>query len=83
MIHSASLAAIHSLSIGNRARLARSATAGCFSCETMFPASDIRTWIDASRTAVCPHCGTDSVLPSMGVMLTPDLLARLSKFYFD
>jgi hypothetical protein len=49
----------------------KSEKCGCFSCLKIFPASDIVEWIDEpetcprgeGRTAVCPNCGIDAVLP--------------------
>jgi hypothetical protein len=37
--------------------------AGCFYCVTVFDVQEIDEWIDGGQTALCPHCGIDSVLP--------------------
>ena len=36
---------------------------GCYCCCAIFSPSEIKEWADFSpRTAICPYCGTDSVL---------------------
>jgi hypothetical protein len=37
--------------------------AGCFYCIPVFDVEEIEEWIDGGQTALCPHCGIDSVLP--------------------
>lgn len=39
---------------------------GCFYCITIYGSSEIKEWIDGGQTALCPHCGIDSVLPIEG-----------------
>lgn len=49
---------------------------GCYYCEQTFAPSKITECCHeegGSRTAVCPHCGIDSVVPSSD----PDLLRAL------
>ncbi|MEO8699148.1 MAG: cytoplasmic protein [Kofleriaceae bacterium] len=48
----------------HRAELEASGHCACFFCFKKFPTSDIKTWIEANQTALCPHCGLDSVLGS-------------------
>ena len=64
----------------------KSKICGCFDCQKMFPASEICDWIDEpgdcprgpGRTALCPKCGIDTVLPESELYeLTPDLLAAM------
>jgi len=35
---------------------------GCFYCRRTFLPDEIIEWCDDKQTAICPHCGIDSVL---------------------
>lgn len=37
---------------------------GCYYCLKHFPWEQIEIFIDGGDTAVCPHCGVDSVIHS-------------------
>ena len=56
-------------SIYNFTEVVASTVCGCFYCLRKFPPSDIVDWADKGkkikkpgRTALCPHCGIDSVI---------------------
>lgn len=51
------------LSYLNREAVLAAERASCFQCLRVFPSVEITKWIDRDRTAVCPHCGIDSILP--------------------
>ena len=73
----------HKHSMRNRRELAKSETCGCFYCERVFSPAEITEWIDDGETAMCPHCGIDSVLPSAsGFKLSKDLLQRMNAYWF-
>ena len=48
----------------NEQEVRRSAKCGCFHCEEVFSAVEVNAWLDDrnGRTALCPHCGIDSVI---------------------
>lgn len=48
----------------HRTELEASARCGCFFCFRTFATSEIKTWIDAKQTALCPRCGVDAVIGS-------------------
>lgn len=50
------------LSFRNRTRVLAAAGCGCFYCLAVFPADAVQKWVDDGQTALCPHCGIDSVL---------------------
>lgn len=56
--------AAHKHASRHRAELEASARCGCFFCFRTFGHSEIKVWIDANQTALCPKCGVDSVLGS-------------------
>jgi PHP family Zn ribbon phosphoesterase len=39
--------------------------AGCYYCLKVFHVDEILEYIDNSTTALCPHCGIDSVVPGV------------------
>ena len=54
--------------------------AGCYSCLKIFPTSEIVHWYDDEpcRTAACPFCTFDSVVPdSPELRLTPELMKQM------
>ena len=80
---------IHAHSIRHRDEIERSNRCGCFYCERIFSPGEIKDWVDESEqfpegcTALCPHCGIDSVLPSVTITLNAELLAEMRFVYFD
>jgi len=53
------------LSFRNRASIAVARACGCFYCLAVFSPADITAWVGHEQTALCPHCGIDSVLPDV------------------
>lgn len=56
---------ISRLSSKNRAALGRSTVAGCYSCLGTFKPEEVKRWADRDRTAVCPFCDAETVLPGV------------------
>jgi NAD-dependent SIR2 family protein deacetylase len=65
---------------------------GCFYCLRIFPPDEIIEWIKESencprgpgKTAVCPYCGIDSVLPDIiDYELTKEFLKSMQDKFFD
>lgn len=46
----------------NKEEILRSAIAGCAECGETFLPRKINVWIDCGQTALCPECGSDSVV---------------------
>ncbi len=81
------LPTIHKLCIRNRDALKTSTLCGCFYCRDIFPASTVTTFCQerdqsSPTTALCPHCGVDSILPDSAITLTPALLNAMHDAYF-
>ncbi|MCG9894264.1 MAG: hypothetical protein MH204_02155 [Fimbriimonadaceae bacterium] len=67
----------------HRDEILRSEVCGCFRCRRIFPPEAIESWTDDEETALCPHCGVDSVLGSAsGFPITPDFLGRMKRHWF-
>lgn len=54
----------------------------CYHCLQIFPKEDIKKWTDNSKTAVCPHCEVDAVLPDTAYTLTENVLKEIQKYWF-
>ena len=78
----------------HREEILASEKCGCFYCLKTFPPDDIKDWIDEpqtteknfviSATALCPHCGIDSVLGSKsGYAITEEFLRRMNQYWFS
>ena len=89
----ADLDSIHRYCSRNRERLESSAQCGCFYCLAIFAPVEIKNWIDGPRdekdeqrevTALCPHCGIDTVLPDNipDVPLKAELLKAMKQYWF-
>ncbi|WP_100332857.1 cytoplasmic protein [Bacillus xiapuensis] len=67
----------------NRKELVKDEVCGCFHCLKIFHPSEIEDWWDEEETAVCPHCGIDSVIGEhAGVAITKKLLKEMNDRYF-
>ena len=47
----------------NHAEIVEHTICGCYFCLTVFAGGAIEEWADEGKTALCPRCGIDSVLP--------------------
>lgn len=74
---------IRSHSFRRRDEIEQSETCGCFYCFSTFEPVAIHQWLDDSSTAVCPHCGMDSVIGSVsGFPLDRDTLGHMYRELF-
>ena len=64
----------------NRDRITAAPSCGCFYCLATVPGDDVREWVDDGRTALCPRCGIDSVLPDV---TDDDTLRVLHHYRFE
>ncbi|REJ68193.1 MAG: cytoplasmic protein [Planctomycetota bacterium] len=77
----------HSHSSNHRDEVMRSEHCVCFYCLKTFPSSEISEWIDeidgVGTTALCPHCGIDSVIGSAsGYPLEPEFIRKMNQHWF-
>lgn len=79
------LYAIHKLCWDNDQRVKESTQSGCFYCLKIFPSSNVNDWSgEAPRlTALCPHCGYDTVLADDGsYKFSAELLQAMKDEFF-
>jgi hypothetical protein len=82
---------IHELSVRHEEAVLRSTRCGCFYCLSIFASVEVAEWVDeppdsprgAGKTANCPRCGIDAVLPDGDqVEVTAELLTAMNHRYF-
>jgi len=76
----------HQYSASNQENILLSNKCGCFFCQKIFDSKLISAhYINdkEGKTAVCPFCGVDSVLPDNKVDLSPNLLEAMYKVWFE
>jgi len=77
------LLAAHKCSIQHRRQIKASKFCGCFHCRRIFPRNEVRQWMDAGTTAICPLCGIDSVIgDASGFPVTKDFLTKMCQVWF-
>ena len=75
--------AAHKHSSRHRRELEASESCGCFFCMALYAPSAIEEWVDEDDTALCPHCGIDSVIGSAsGYPVTREFLERMHRQWF-
>ena len=84
----AQLESAHRHCDNHRAELLASDLCGCFYCLKIFNPSEIDDWVDEKtdeaegETALCPHCGIDSVLGSASGLTPTETFLREMHFYW-
>jgi len=82
---------IHSKCGWHEKAVQQSHICGCFHRISLFPPSEIEEWIDEpddcprgpGRTAICPKCGIDAVLPESQLYdINHELLEAMNKEWF-
>ena len=77
----------HDYTFANEDYVKSSNKCGCFHCGKIFDASEVEEekYIkekNGKRTAICPYCGIDSVIPDSKVELTSELIQLMNDEWF-
>jgi|WetSurMetagenome_2_1015567.scaffolds.fasta_scaffold204417_1 hypothetical protein len=67
----------------HRERILASSLVGCFYCLCIYPPAEIYEWVEGGCTALCAHCGIDSVLPEMDGKYAADFLKWMNHYWFN
>ena len=70
------LAQLHRSSFRNRCRLQAAGRIACFGCLGEFEAKQVREYVDAGETALCPDCGLDTLIAVHGADAADTALLR-------
>ena len=77
---------IHKKSSSHEKDIKNSKICGCFYCISIFTPDKIKEWWEeksSGKTAVCPKCGIDAVIPDdTEYEITVELLEKMKKEYF-
>ncbi len=75
--------AAHGLCTNNIKALKNSDRCGCFYCKSIYDPKEITDWVDSGKTALCPHCGIDSVIyDTEKYPLTTAFLRKMHDYWF-
>jgi hypothetical protein len=78
------LEAAHRHCTANEDALRQSKVAGCFYCNSVFPAIEVTQFLENERTALCPECMIDSVLgDASGLPISPTFLAEMHQYWIE
>jgi len=73
----------HKYSSHHKNQILASKQCGCFYCLSIYPPSEIQSWVETEETALCPHCGIDSVIGDLsGHPISSDFLERMHRMWF-
>lgn len=73
----------HRLSSKHRKFIGDATLCGCFYCGSIITGREIEKWIYGGKTAMCPHCGIDSLIPeNCGYDLTEEFLTEMNRYWF-
>lgn len=64
----------------NSQHIKRGMVCGCYYCMKVYDGGEVVTFIDDGKTAVCPYCGVDAVLPNQGDV---SALRAVSEYWFS
>jgi len=64
--------------------LQKSTVCGCFYCLKIYSPDEINEWTDSEEdTAICPHCGIDSVLgDASGYDISEEFMSEMHGYWF-
>jgi len=54
---------VQKASINNFDELDKVDVCGCYHCINTFDVEEVTEFVDNGTTALCPHCGVDSIIP--------------------
>lgn len=74
----------HKYASRNKEQIKNSRKVSCFYCLKEFSPLEIKEYLDDEKTAVCPYCGIDSVLPEIpNFNISKKFLKEMHKYWFQ
>ena len=71
---------VSDVTYNNAEAVKESLLCGCYFCCQTFSSESIAT-VDNSKTALCPHCSIDCVIPiTSGILLSEDVLHEIRAY---
>ena len=69
--------------IENKKQVLASQTCRCANCLATFSGAEVTEFTDKGKTAICPKCGVDAVLPDCVEGLNETLLQEIHDYWFE
>ena len=69
--------------IENKKQVLASQTCRCANCLATFSGAEVTEFTDKGKTAICPKCGVDAVLPDCVEGLDDQLLQEIHDYWFE
>ena len=69
--------------IENKQQVLASQTCRCANCLATFSGAEVTEFTDKGKTAICPKCGVDAVLPDCVEGLDDQLLQEIHDYWFE
>lgn len=68
----------------NMINVKNSENCGCFRCKSIYSADLVKEWIgsEKERTAICPICGSNTVIPDCVTDIDAVMLSDMKNYYF-
>lgn len=74
---------LHTYSYNNKQLIQKSNECYCFHCESKINAKEIVSFIDNDKTALCPLCNVDAIIPDcIEEEITKELIDEMKRFWF-
>lgn len=74
------LKCLHKKSFKNFARIQLVKKCSCFFCFKIMKSKEIQEWTDDGKTAICPYCHVDSIIP---MEIRQDILKDMAEYFFN
>ncbi|MCH5180839.1 MAG: hypothetical protein J1F32_06475 [Erysipelotrichales bacterium] len=79
----AQLEKLHAYSSNNKELIDRSNKCYCFHCKSELDSKDVHDYIDEGKTALCPKCGIDSIIPdSIDEEINEIIIVEMNNYWF-
>lgn len=70
------------ISMKNSVAVEMAQQCGCYHCLAVFSKTDIQDWTDQNRTALCPKCKVDAVIPDgCGIEINEENMKAIHDFW--
>lgn len=74
---------LHAYSSNNKELIEKSEYCHCFHCKKKFNSKEVDQYLEIENTALCPHCGIDSVIPDcIDETIDNELIEGMNKYWF-
>ena len=74
---------LHAYASHNKKMIGKSNKCYCFYCKSVFENGEVETYLAEEKTALCPKCGIDSVIPdSIDEKIDEAIISEMHDYWF-